>query len=87
LNKYFIRYVRTVRRFVIPCVHVVLVHCKEWDVPCGEGGFGLSLDEGLGMQREHEEGLLLYVTLREEAGDGYRHVFCHFAEQKTAWRL
>ena len=49
LNKHFIRYVRTIRRFVIPCVHVVLVSCKEWEVPCGEGGFGLSLEEGLGM--------------------------------------
>ena len=62
LNKHFTRYVRTVRRFVIHCVHVVLVYCKEREVPCGEGGFGLSLEEGLGMQREYEEGLLLYIA-------------------------
>jgi len=41
--------VRTVRRFVIACVHVVLVYCKERDVPSGEGAFGLSLEEGLGF--------------------------------------
>ena len=48
------------------------------------GGFGLSLEEGLGVQREYEEGLLLYITLREDAGDGYSHVFCHFVDQKSA---
>jgi hypothetical protein len=87
LNKHFIRYVCTARRFVISCVHVVLLYCKERDVPCGEGGFGLSLQEGLGVQREYEEGLLLHMALREDAGDGYSHVFCHFVDRKTAWRL
>jgi len=87
LNKHFTRYGHTVRRFVIPCVHVILVYCKERGVPCGEGGFGLSLEEGLVMQRKYEEGLLAYMELRKDAGDGYSHVFCHFLDQKTAWRL
>jgi hypothetical protein len=56
-------------------------------VPCGEEGFGLSLEEGLGVQREDEEGLLVYMALREHAGEGYFHVFCHFLDQKTAWCL
>jgi len=27
------------------------------------------------------------MALREDAGDGYSHVFCHFIDQKTARRL
>jgi hypothetical protein len=84
LNKHLIRYVHKVRRFVIPCVHVVLAYCKAREVPCGEGVFGLSLEEGLWMQREYEDGLLLYMTLREDAENGYPHIFCHFLERKTA---
>jgi hypothetical protein len=42
---------------------------------------------GLGMQRGYKDGLLLYVTLRDDVGDGYCCVWRHFPEQKIAWRL
>ena len=48
-----------VGRFVIPCVHVVLMYCKERKVPCGEGGFCLSLEGGLVMLSAAGGGLLL----------------------------
>jgi hypothetical protein len=39
------------------------------------------------MQKEYEEGLLLYMILRGDAGDGYSHVFLSFRRSENCLAL